>query len=485
MAYQPWMIKYRPMKFQDVVGQDHVVQPLLGMLQNNYICPSMIFAGPWGSGKTSLARITAKFLLCEHPYAGEACHSCDSCIAFDQDNNINYIEQDAASHGKVSDIRELVKLCEYPPMGSSRRVIVIDEAHRVTSEGWNALLKTLETSVEYTVFLFCTTEEDKVLGTIKSRSRVFPLHPISTSIIVSRLKAVLLREGCSTFDPTALEIIASNAKGHLRDALNLLEQAYIKGGISLENVQELTGNIDSTQIKLALDTLSSEPMKIFSHLSEWLQFMTPQEITLTIHELIIQHQVALWKSDQSKVIHGWGDCVAVMSWIASTPTPSTLTLLQNFLVQLISRLKFSPKDEVTVAPTRVLADLAQRPKPVPKMKPDTGIQRIIAPVVQPQAQPYVPVPPMDGYVDAPRLNPADFVHPVPQPAMPAPPPSSPTQLTFAQSLPSPTQVIQAPLPIPAPTPQSFPIPAPASPNNFLAQFAVKKPIAAVGEGPLV
>ena len=477
--YQSWMLKYRPKEFTYILGQDHVTMVLQGMLSKGFITPSMILAGPWGVGKTSIARITAKVLLCGAPLQGKACGTCESCLSFEAGVNINYLECDAASSGKVADIRELVKLCAYPPIGSNKRVIVLDEAHRITPEGWHALLKTLEECVEHTVFIFCTTEPDKILDTIKSRSRVFDLRPVESSLLVRHMAAILTCEGVPLPDPTVLDSIADLAKGHVRDSLNLLEQLYICGDISQDNLLKLTNKVDSLKIKAGLVRTIEEPAFLLSALPEWLQYFTPQEIAHELQDLVVKHQLNLWKVHPEGAIAGLGDAFPLMDWLNLSPTPTTHLQLQNYVLQFVGRLKLKGAPQVAQALTASPAYQAQpaamitpppmAPAPAPSKKKDLTLRTPLqaTPRIKPETATETTTPiDVPWVVDPP-------VAPVP---VAIPQASSSQAMSFSNDLPAIAPSIQ-PISVAAP-----PAPQQASnPNNFLAQFAVKKPIPAFGE----
>lgn len=412
LNYESWMTKYRPVTFDHVVGQTPTVHVLKGMLKRQSILPSIIITGSHGIGKTSLARILSKNLLCQNPTSeGLSCHLCGSCTSFDANTNINYLEKDAASSGKVADIRDLVKLCSFPPMNSARRVIVLDEAHRVTSEGWNALLKTLEEAVSYTVFIFCTTEPDKILETVKSRSRIFPLILLSQPEIMGRLEQILKAEGIVEYDADAVLSISSLCSGHLRDAINTLEQCHQMGSISLPSLESLIRRVDHSRIKSALEQTISDPRHLFDQIQNWLQLMAPSEIAIAVHDIVIKHQMSLWKIEPNNSLDGWGDSLNIMQWLSANPVPVSVTQLNSFIVQLISRLNITKKEvavkeEVSISdqePRKALPEA--KPRPDPTQRTMAQVTKRPAPaVIQAIPDPIITPPPSElPVVEAPAL----------------------------------------------------------------------------------
>ncbi len=216
-------LKYRPLTFGDVVGQDPVIQTLKHAIEAKRVANAYLFIGPRGIGKTTLARIFAKALNCLSPNGVEPCGKCQNCLEIAAGRSLDVTELDAASHNSVEDARALMETVQFAPASSPYRIFIIDECHMLSPAAWNALLKTLEEPPAHVRFIFATTEGDKVLATIVSRCQRFDLRRIPTSDIVSRLKYVCEKEKIAA-EEDALLAIARGAQGGMRDALSSLDQ---------------------------------------------------------------------------------------------------------------------------------------------------------------------------------------------------------------------------------------------------------------------
>ncbi|MBR4804432.1 MAG: DNA polymerase III subunit gamma/tau [Bacteroidales bacterium] len=216
--------KYRPMSFKSVVGQEHITTTLKNAIKNNQLAQAFLFCGPRGVGKTTCARILAKTINCTNPTEDmEACNECDSCRSFNASASFNVFELDAASNNSVDDIRELVKQVQIPPQGSRYKIYIIDEVHMLSTQAFNAFLKTLEEPPSYAKFILATTEKHKIIPTILSRCQIFDFKRIKSEDIAKHLEYVASQEGV-TYEPEALHVIAQKAEGGLRDALSMFDQ---------------------------------------------------------------------------------------------------------------------------------------------------------------------------------------------------------------------------------------------------------------------
>ena len=245
---------YRPKRFVDLIGQESNVILLKEILKRGVATP-LIFTGAFGSGKTSASRVFAKAVLCKERIEQEPCCACASCLDFEKDQNINYQEIDAASNGDVESIRQLRDQVGYQAVGSKFKVTNIDEAHNITKQGYNALLKILEEDVAHHIFIFCTNEPEKMLATVRSRCWRIHCKPSSRLQIKQHLTKIA-EEMSILVDDEALTLIANTTAPHIRDALNALEFLSFNGKITDKDVEayfHLSDDLDVIGVIEALD----------------------------------------------------------------------------------------------------------------------------------------------------------------------------------------------------------------------------------------
>src|SRR5215475_12539419 len=271
VSYEVFARKYRPQTFDDLVGQEHVTRTLKNAVGQNRLAHAYLFVGPRGIGKTSTARILAKALNCIHGPTVTPCGKCDNCKQIAAGNSLDVLEIDGASNNGVEQVRELRDNVRYAPAKSRCKIYIIDEVHMLTSQAFNALLKTLEEPPEHVKFVFATTEPQKVLPTILSRCQRFDLHRIPANLIATHLQFIAGKEKVS-LEPAAAHAIARGAEGGLRDAESMLDQLVafcgekisendvlnVFGFTSEQTVVDLTGRILGGETAAALDFLHQQ-----------------------------------------------------------------------------------------------------------------------------------------------------------------------------------------------------------------------------------
>ena len=269
MSYTALYRKFRPDNFDDVKGQDHIVTTLTNQIKANRIGHAYLFCGTRGTGKTTVAKILAKAVNCEHPVNGSPCNECAMCKAIQAGTAMNVIEIDAASNNGVDNIREIREEVAYRPTEGKYKVYIIDEVHMLSTGAFNALLKTLEEPPSYVIFILATTEAHKIPITILSRCQRYDFHRISIDTIAARLSELLTAEGVEA-EEKAVRYVAKKGDGSMRDALSLLDQC-----ISFDLGQVLTSD-------KVLDVLGAVDTEVFSRL---LRKVLSGDVTGSIHVL--------------------------------------------------------------------------------------------------------------------------------------------------------------------------------------------------------
>ena len=280
MSYQVLARKYRPQKFSDVIGQDHVTRTLKNAIEQGRIAHGYIFSGHRGIGKTTIARILAMALNCrsqEHPVA-EPCGVCDSCLEIRAGNAVDVIEIDAATNRGIDEIRELREGARYRPARDRFKIYILDEAHQITDAAFNALLKTLEEPPSHIVFMMATTQPEDIPQTIRSRCQHFSFHAVRFDDIVQQLRDIAQKEGIAA-DDDALAMLAEVGDGSMRDALSIMDQAIACCGttLSAEVVRGLVGTVPTQVLEDVMDAVARN---------------SSEDVLRTIDRLLVEGQSA-------------------------------------------------------------------------------------------------------------------------------------------------------------------------------------------------
>lgn len=271
MSYTALYRKFRPKEFEDVKGQDHIVTTLKNQIQADRIGHAYLFCGTRGTGKTTVAKIFAKAVNCEHPVNGSPCGECPMCKAIASGASMNVIEIDAASNNGVDNIREIREEVAYRPANGKYKVYIIDEVHMLSIGAFNALLKTLEEPPEYVIFILATTEANKIPITILSRCQRYDFKRITIETISDRLRS-LMKEEHVEVEEKALRYIAKTADGSMRDALSLLDQCiafYLGQKLTYDNVLDVLGAVDTDVFsRLLRDIIQKNVAKVLESVEE-------------------------------------------------------------------------------------------------------------------------------------------------------------------------------------------------------------------------
>ena len=361
-------IKYRPKRFEDLIGQDTISQTLSLALSSKRLSHAYLFSGLRGSGKTSTARIFAKALTCEHGPTSTPCDKCEQCIMANESRHIDIIEMDAASSRKIDDIRDLIEHTKYKPAAARFKIFIIDEVHMLTKEAFNALLKTLEEPPHFVKFILATTDPLKLPATILSRTQHFRFKRIPQNSIVNHLAHILNLEQIG-FEQEALEILARSGSGSLRDTLTLLDQAiiYSKQYVDVQTVTQMLGLIDPAFIDSIFDALfAKNRIKVTQMVQELQEYdgeMVVDELIAYLKEKLFAHDIKFPTMIQERFLHILSDSKSLFYINAD----SGFVLLLLFS-KMMEALKLKEIDEVIAE----LEDSSHEPQKTKIVQPITA-----------------------------------------------------------------------------------------------------------------
>ena len=362
MAYTALARKWRPRRFAEMTGQEHVLQALANALGSGRVHHAFLFAGTRGVGKTTVARILAKCLNCEVGVSAEPCGECASCREIDAGRSVDVLEVDAASRTKIDDTRELLDNVQYAPSHSRYKIYLIDEVHMLSTHSFNALLKTLEEPPPHVKFLLATTDPQKLPVTVLSRCLQFNLKRLSLGLIAARLRHILEAEQIE-FEPAALQLIAHAGDGSLRDALSLLDQllAYGNGRATEAEARAMLGTVDREYVLRLLRCLAkADPATLYAELQA-LEQWSPDYGQLLDQMASLLERVAL-----KQAVSGYeGDelhALELLNEFAAAIAPEDVQLYYQIAILGRRDLAWAP-DPATGFRMTLIRMLAFRPQP--------------------------------------------------------------------------------------------------------------------------
>jgi DNA polymerase-3 subunit gamma/tau len=421
MSYLVLARKWRPRRFSELVGQEHVVRALSNALETGKVHHAFLFTGTRGVGKTTIARIFAKSLNCERGTSAEPCGECAACRDIDAGRYVDLLEIDAASNTGVDDVRELIDNAQYMPSRGKTKVYLIDEVHMLSKSAFNALLKTLEEPPEHVKFLLATTDPQKLPVTVLSRCLQFNLRRLDEAQIGGQITRILAAEGIPA-EPGAIELLARAADGSLRDGLSLLDQAiaYTGGQLGEEAVNAMLGTVDRAQVGALLEALAGADGAALMTRIEELAAYSPdfghvlEDLATALHQVQLQQLVPGAAAPAGRVdVAGLAARLSpelVQLWyqmavtgrrdLGLAPSPRT-----GFEMSLLRMLAFRPSGQAAVQPGPA------RVAPVAAPGPAAGA-RSAAPAAPMASAPSAPAP------SRPPPAPAPTASAAPPPAAP-------------------------------------------------------------------
>ncbi len=366
MAYKALYRTYRPTTFEEVAGQQHIVKTIKNALATGKLSHAYLFAGPRGTGKTTMAKLLAKALNCEHGI-GCQCNECKNCQAINEGSHPDVLEIDAASNNGVDEIRDLIDRVKYGTILGKYKVYIIDEVHMMTAGAFNALLKTLEEPPEHVIFILATTEPHKILPTILSRCQRYDFSKVSDSDIKERLKTILENENID-YNEEAVNLIISLADGGMRDALSILDQvlAYSGDKLSVQDVLDIFA-LESTEEKINLinSIESGNVVDILARLNAYIEKGTDIK-RLTNDLLVILKDVLIYNSSNNikyMQILKEDEVIKLAEKLDSKRTMEMITVLMNTLKDYKNVTAINPLFEVTLLKLAAISGENQQKTP--------------------------------------------------------------------------------------------------------------------------
>ena len=352
MSYQALYRKFRPQEFEDVKGQDHIVKTLKNQINADRIGHAYLFCGTRGTGKTTIAKIFARAVNCEHPVEGSPCGECPTCKAIQNGSSMNVIEIDAASNNGVDNIRQIREEVAYRPTEGKYKVYIIDEVHMLSTGAFNALLKTLEEPPEYVMFILATTEAHKIPVTILSRCQRYDFHRISNDTIADRLFE-LMKEEQIEVEEKAIKYVAKAGDGSMRDALSLLDQCiafHLGEKLTYENVLEVLGAVDTEVFsKLLRQVIAGEVAEAIGTLGQLVD--EGREINQMVADFVwyMRNLLLLQSSDDmEEVLEISKDNLVALKEEASLVKPEVLMRYIRVFSELSNQIRFATQKRIMV-----------------------------------------------------------------------------------------------------------------------------------------
>lgn len=492
MSYQVLARKWRPRRFKEMVGQEHVLKALINALDDDRLHHAYLFTGTRGVGKTSIARLFAKSLNCEQGISSEPCGVCSACVEIAEGRFVDLIEVDAASRTKVEDTRELLENVQYSPTHGRFKVYLIDEVHMLSNSSFNALLKTLEEPPPHVKFLLATTDPQKLPMTVLSRCLQFNLKNLTAERIQNHLGFVLGEEGIES-ESAALWLLARSADGSMRDALSLTDQAIAFGAGSVReaDVRTMLGTIDQRLVYRMLEQIArQQPAQVLEAVRELSEF-SPDYLTVLGDMVSLLHRIALAQVMPAAVDNSLGDREQVLE-LARLLRPEEVQLYyqvalmgrkdmplvpeprEGLEMTLLRMLAFRPAGSEPLqglSPTEAkgtdpVSEPAAAAAPAPAATEHVAPKAAAEPSQQPNAQAPAEPPSAPMPEDIPPWDdlPPDLAENSPKKSDPAEVDARPEPASISTAQAEPMAPVRTPTPEPpTPVPEALPVPAASGP----------------------